>query len=161
MEQKKGLILAMLGSFLILIMNGCAGGPKIRPQRPNEGITIQTLQENWEDYDVYYSGYSVSTPTAILFDPKDNNMKIGGNRWTKINDKETLSKVLNTLPQFTYPSKIEGPDAQVYGYIYYTKREPGGVRSQRAALSMSDANTIMINFESISTGNGTFHAWSN
>ena len=160
MEQKKGLILAISGLFLIFIMNGCASGPKIRSQGPGGGITIQTLQENWEAYDIYYSGYSVSTPTAILFDPKDDNIKIGGNRWTKINDKATLSKVLNTLPQFTYPSKIEGPEAQLYGYIYYIKREPRGVWSQRATLSMSDPHTIIINFESLSPGRGTYSAWS-
>jgi hypothetical protein len=153
MKRNKVIVLAMW-AFLIFITNGCASGPKIKSQRPNDRISIQTLQKNWESYDVYYSGYSVSNSTGILFDPKDNVTKLGGNRWTKIEDHVTLSKVIETLPKFTYPDKIEGPNGEIYGYIYYLKREPRGVRSQRAVISMADANTIIINFESISTGNG-------
>lgn len=160
MEQKKGIALAILSFLIILIINGCVPGPKIKSQRSNVGISVQTLQENWESYDVYYSGWSIAEPTGILFDPKDDGMKIGGSRWTKINDQGTLAKVIDALPKFTYPSKIEGPDAQTYGYIYYIKREPGGVRSQRAVIAMGDANTIIINFETISTGRGISSTWT-
>lgn len=154
MKHIQSIALAFLILFLLVTLIGCAAGPKIRPLRGDERITIQSLVENWEDYDVHYSVYSISTPTGILFDPKDNDMKIGGNRWTKISDQETLSKVIDALPKFTYPQKIEGPDGLIYGYIYYIKREPKGVRSQRAVISMADANTIIIKFETISTGRG-------
>jgi hypothetical protein len=141
--------------LLLVILIGCAAGPKIRPLRGNERITIQTLVENWEDYDVHYSfAPGLSIYTGILFDPKNNGVKIGGSRWTKINDKETLTKVLDGLPKFTYPDKVEGPEGEIYGYIHYLKREPGGVRSQRAVISMADASTMIITFESISTGRG-------
>ena len=160
MKPKKALVLSCLVFSMILVINGCASGPKIRAQRPADRISIQTLQENWEDYDVYYADYSVSVPTAILFDPKNDSMKLGGNRWTKINDKEALSKVIEALPKFTYPDKIEGPEGQIYGYIYYIKREPKGVRSQRAVISMSGADSIVINFETISTGNGISSTWT-
>ena len=153
--------MAILIFFLFLILNGCAAGPKIKPLRPNERITIQTLVENWEKYDVHYSkAITVSLPTGILFDPKDNYVKIGGSRWTKINDKETLLKVIEELPKFTYPDKIEGPDGEIYGYIHYLKREPQGYRSQRAVISMADANTMIIKFKSVSTGRGTQSTWS-
>ena len=153
--------MAILIFFIFVILSGCAAGPKIKSLRPNERITIQTLVENWEDYDVHYSkALTVSLPTGILFDPKDNDVKIGGSRWTKITDKEILTKVINELPPFTYPQKIEGPDGQIYGYIHFLKREPQGVRSQRAVISMADANTIIINYETISTGRGTQHSFS-
>jgi hypothetical protein len=85
---------------------------------------------------------------------------MGGRFWTKINDKGTLSKVLEELPKFTYPDTIESPEGEIYGYIYYIKREPGGVRSQRAVIGMVDAHTININFESLSTWNVISTPWT-
>ena len=161
MKQIQSIALAVLIFFLLVVLDGCVSGPKIRPLRGDERITIQALEENWEDYDVHYSeAPALSIYTGILFDPKDNGVKIGGSNWKKINDKETLSKVLAGLPKFTYPDKVEGPEGEIFGYIYYLKRERWGVLSQRAVVSMADANTIIINYETISTGRGTQNAWS-
>ncbi len=149
MEQKKGQILLILTFSMVLIINGCAG-PKIRPQSTLDRINIQSLQENWEDYDVSYAGWSVTDPYGIMFDPKDNDIKLGGNRWKKIKNQETLAKVIDALPKFTYPSQIKGKDDKFFGYIYYIKKE--GWDTQRAVVKVVDDHTLTIDFETLNTG---------
>jgi hypothetical protein len=152
MKQQKGMILSILIFSIVLILNGCGTGPRIKRQRgPNERISIQELQENWEGYDISYAGWSDTDIYGIIFDPKDNDIKLGGNRWKKIKDQETRAKVFNSLPKkTTYPSKIEGPDDQFYGYILYIKRE--GAKTQRAVVKMVDDHTLTIDFETLNTG---------
>ena len=156
MKQQKGMILSILIFSMVLILNGCVTGPKIRAQRgPNERISLQDLQENWEAYDISYAGWSVTDFYGIMFDPKDSGIKLGGNRWKKIEDQETRAKVFNSLPKkTTYPSKIEGPDDQFYGYILYIKRE--GARTQRAVAKMVDDQNLTINFETVNTQSVTW-----
>ncbi len=38
----------------------------------DEKMTIQTLVERWQDYDVYYAGVHKQFASAVLFDPKDD-----------------------------------------------------------------------------------------
>ncbi len=155
MKPQKGMILSILIFSMVLIINGCAG-PKIRPQNLTDRISIQTLQENWEDYDVSYAGWSLTQPYGIMFDPKDNYITIGGNRWKKIKDQETMAKVIEALPEFTYPSQIKGND-QIIGYIYYIRKE--GVRTQRAVARVVDDSTLTINFETVNTQRVTHAAY--
>ncbi len=90
MKQQKGVTLSILIVSMVLIINGCATRPRIKPQRgPNERISLQELAQNWQDYDVSYAGWSVTDLYGIMFDPKDNSMKLGGNRWKKIEDQDT------------------------------------------------------------------------
>ena len=151
MKQQRGMILSILIFSMVLIIQGCATGPKIRAQRgSNERISLQDLEETWEEYDISYAGRSVTDFYGIMFDPKDDDIKLGGNRWEKIEDQETRAKVFDSLPNKTiYPSKIEGPDDQFYGYILYIKRE--GAKTQRAVVKMLDDKNLTINFETVNT----------
>ena len=158
MERQKSMILSILIFSMVLIINGCAG-PKIRPQRgPNERISLQTLIENWEDYDVSYAGWSITDLYGIMFDPKDNSMKLGGNRWKKIKDQETRAKVFDAAPEkIVYPSKIVGPDDEFYGYVLYIKRE--GSKTQRAVVRVVDDHNLTIDFETVNTQRVTHDAY--
>jgi hypothetical protein len=151
MERQKGMILSVMIFSLVLIVNGCATSPKIRPQRgQNERISLQDLVKNWQDYDILYAGWSVTDLYGIMFDPKNNDMTLGGSRWKKIEDQDTREKIFSQVPDKTrYPSRIVGPDDEFYGYILYIKRE--GAQTQRAVVRVVDDHNLTINFETYNT----------
>jgi hypothetical protein len=124
----------LLSTFLVaLIISGCVswqknyGKLKIIPKDQNE-ITIQNLIDKWDDYNIYYSdqydGFSVRSALGIMFDPKNNNTTLVGDRWKKVNDQNTLAEmtqwiVLNTQYE-PWLNEILGPDGRLYGYLYYS-----------------------------------------
>ena len=119
-----------LAGIVILIfafIMGCFGTHgKISKQTGTENkMTLAELRENWEEYTIYYSGRWDSRPAAIMFDPKNDDKKLVGNSWYKIEDQETLSETISTI-QHWYDSVrvdiIEGPDNQFFGYMYYPHR---------------------------------------
>ena len=159
MERQKGMILSILILSIVLIINGCGSGPRIKPQRGlDDRVSIQDLQKNWEDFDISYAGWSVTEIYGIMFDPKNNDTALGGSRWKKIEDQETREKIFGALAKKTiYPSKIEGPDDQFYGYIKYIKRE--GSKTQRAVVRVVDDHNLTIDFETVNTQRVTYAAY--
>jgi hypothetical protein len=159
MKQQKNMILSVLIFSMVLILNSCVTSPKIRPQRgTTERTSLQDLVKNWEDYDISYAGWSVTDLYGIMFDPKDNSMKLGGSRWKKIEDPETREKIFSQVPDKTrYPSRIVGPDDEFYGYILYIKRE--GAQTQRAVVRVVDDHNLTINFETYNTQRTTGAAY--
>lgn len=120
---------SMTTIFLVWVffISGCAlhtSYGKIRPQpRHGERVTIQELQKNWEDYTIHYAGLSVAAVAGIMFDPKNDNRTLTGNRWTKVEDQETLAELIGWMKAYTgyYPEVLEirGPDNDLYGYLFY------------------------------------------
>jgi hypothetical protein len=116
-----------LAGIVILIFTfimGCSGTyGKIRKQTGTEDkMTLAELRENWEEYTIYYSYRHDSRPAAIMFDPKNDDKKLVGDSWHKIEDQETLSETISIIQQRYDNAEveiIEGPDNQVFGYMYY------------------------------------------
>ncbi len=116
-----------LAGIVILIFTfimGCSGTyGKIRKQTGTEDeMTLAELRENWEEYTIYYSYRHDSRPAAIMFDPKNDDKKLVGDSWHKIEDQETLSETISIIQQRYDNSEveiIEGPDNQFFGYMYY------------------------------------------
>jgi hypothetical protein len=131
METKKYILLSVL--LIVLIISGCVswqknyGHLKIIPKDQNQ-VTIQKLIDKWDDYDIYYSdiydGYSVRSPLGILFDPKNNDTTIVGDRWKKVKDQKDLIEMTQWIYPTTefYPwlNEILGPDGRFYGYLFYS-----------------------------------------
>jgi hypothetical protein len=122
-----------LFALIALVIWGCVswqknyGKLKIIPKNSNE-ITIQNLIDKWDDYNIYYSdqydGFSVRSALGIMFDPKNNDTTLVGDRWKKVNDQNTLAEmtqwiVLNTQYE-PWLNEILGPDGRLYGYLYYS-----------------------------------------
>jgi len=85
-------------------------------------MTVVELRENLKEYTVYYSNRWNSRPSAIMFDPKNDDKKLVGDSWYKIEDQETLSKTIRKIQQKYNYARVEiikGPDNQVFGYMYY------------------------------------------
>ena len=127
-------IYRLLGVILIAVMvSGCASWQnnhgKIRNLKESQnGVNIQDLVDKWDDYNVYYSdhydGYNIRSPLGIMFDPKNNDTTLVGDRWKKVRDQKDLI----VMTQWIYPTtqyepwlnEILGPDGRFYGYLYYS-----------------------------------------
>lgn len=125
MNVKRYILLAIIGLFAAILISGCSGYGKLYPSRYDEKVTIQDLIENYEDYDVYFSGYDTDNPSGIMFDPRNDNRTLKpSDRWMKIEDQETASEVVGWIQIQDLPSyyvglrRILGPDDHLYGYLF-------------------------------------------
>lgn len=113
--------------MMVSLVSGCAwlkGYGKVRLSTEyGDGMTIQELQANWNHYNVYYAGMSTSNPAGIMFDPKNDGRELVGDRWVRVEDKETVSDIISWIKTYTqsYPRLhvLLGPDNQLYGYLFY------------------------------------------
>ena len=131
MEPKKYIFLSVL--LIALIMSGCVswqknyGRLKTMPDGPNQ-LTIQNLIDKWDDYHIYssdqYDGPGFRSPLGIMFDPKNNDTMLVGDRWKKVRDQKTLKDMTKRIFLATqrepWLNEILGPDGLVYGYLYYS-----------------------------------------
>ena len=113
--------------MMVSLVSGCAwlkGYGKVRLSTEYGDMTIQKLQSNWNHYNVYYAGMSTSNPAGIMFDPKHDGRELVGDRWVRVEDKETVSGIISWIKTYTqfHPRLhvLLGPDNQLYGYLFYT-----------------------------------------
>ena len=133
MNTAKYSYAAAIGILLMLLVAGCSGlmsYGKLRPAYgPGEALTIQDLTRNWRDYNVYYAalhaGVSIDHPSAVMFDPKNDDRTVNFSRWAKVESEETLAKLIDSIqtqpPVGGYYArlwKLLGPDGQLYGYLF-------------------------------------------
>jgi hypothetical protein len=127
MNAEKHVSLAVIGFVLIFLMSGCANYGKFRLESGQaEKMTIQELQENWDDYSICYADWrSVGWTGGIIFDPKKDDKTLVGDKWMKVEDEETLSQVITSIEaKNSYPRlyQILGPNNEFYGYMYLGPR---------------------------------------
>lgn len=123
MNSEKYVNLAGIGFVLIFLMSGCANYGKFRLESGRiEKMTIQELQENWDNYSIYYADWrGVGWPGGIIFDPKRDDKTLVGDKWMKVEDQETLTQVITSIEgKNGYPRlyQILGPNDEFYGYMY-------------------------------------------
>jgi hypothetical protein len=139
MDIKK---LAGLVILILILIMGCMGNyGKIRKQTGTEGkVTLSELRNNWNEYDIYFGRRSNRYADAIMFDPKNNNTRLSGDSWIKIEDQETLDKRIKDVHRvydWAGVYLIEGENNQVFGYMYY----PGYFH---VSVSIVDARTLYV-----------------
>lgn len=115
--------------LVCLAVSGCVFGPfnyaKVRNLSDDrKNITIETLTEAWKDYNIYYAGPGVRAPLGVVFDPKDNNTKLTGDQWKKVEDQKTLIELTRWIYPYTMHSprlvELLSPDDRFLGYLYYS-----------------------------------------
>jgi len=127
MDRNKYTYAGIIVFIVAFLISGCAsftGYGKVRPQPfRGERITIEQLEENWQDYTIRYAGLNVSNPLGIMFDPKNDETTLVGDRWIKVDDKETVSEIISWIKSYTEYNPqvwtILGPDNRLYGYLFY------------------------------------------
>jgi hypothetical protein len=125
MKMLKRLVFVSLIS-LFFVFVGCGTYGKLRLQSgPGETMTIHQLEENWEKYNILFTGVEPNVPSAIIFGRKDDDRIIIGERWWNLKDQKTLSETIGRIEAQTpfgpyYPRlwKMLGPDDHLYGYMF-------------------------------------------
>ena len=122
-------------------------------------VTIQDLIDKWEDYNIYYSdlydGYNPRAALGVMFDPKNDETTLVGDRWKKVSSQKDLIVITKWIYSNTqyepWLNEILGPDGRVYGYLYYSY---GGVTLKR----INDKTIYVFNLEGPNEeGNGVRH----
>jgi len=145
MNAEKYVNLAVIGFVLIFLMSGCANYGKFRLESGQaEKMTIQEFKERWNDYSIYYADWrSVGWTGGIIFDPKRDGKTLVGDKWMKVEDKETLSQVIASIEaKNRYPRlyQILGPNNEFYGYMYLGPRRD----SVNVFAKVIDSNSLRV-----------------
>jgi hypothetical protein len=132
------LFSALIGAAAVL--SGCTGF-EARLVRPSvDTPTIQDLLADHQYYDVYFAGRAVHLPTALAFDPREDDLKLAFHEyWMPVRDPRVTNEVIEwmALDHHYRPAlyQIMGKDGRFYGYLYcnetrfpITSPEPGVLR---------------------------------
>jgi len=119
--------------LIVLIISSCASWQKNSGKlrmihKSQNDVTIQNLIDKWDDYNIYYSdiydGYHPRAALGIMFDPKNNETTLAGDRWKKVKDQKDLIEMTKWIYSNTqyepWLNEILGPDGKFYGYLYYS-----------------------------------------
>jgi hypothetical protein len=141
MDRKRAVPLVM-GILFVLFMLGCAGygGLSYIEPGPNEKVTISSLVDNWQDYDVYVG----TLDSALMFGFKDRKKHIApASYWDSVKTKKELDKIVANIA--SQPSvgiywprlwKILGPEGHLYGYMF--------TAWNHAVVSKVNKNTLFV-----------------
>jgi hypothetical protein len=143
-NRKNAIFIGMTVLVLLGFLWGCAPYGKLRLQTgPGEKMTLEQLEENWQDYNVLFAGVHSKLPSAVLFDRKDDNITLTGDRWFRVQDKETLIDLIDWVKREPpigayYPRlwEMQGPDGSFYGYMF--------TAWTNAVMKVVDENTVMV-----------------
>ena len=118
----KGLVFT---GVIILSLSGCIGMGKygkLSIVSKGTAVKIQDFIDHWQDYDVYYAGLSYKSPSAVLFDLKEDGKRIMPDKWTHVTEKKALEEIVHWLDaNIDFPPslyRILGPDNRMFGYLY-------------------------------------------
>ena len=122
MAMNKFMTVTVISLFFVFGCSMLKDYGKLRIESGKEGINVQSLVEDWKDYSVYYAGLSAGNPSAVMFDPEDDDNKLVPDKWVFVEDKKRVSEVVHRLnADIENPPKlwrIMGPDNNLYGYMY-------------------------------------------
>ncbi len=116
----------MLFLGLAVFFTGCAG-LEGRLIHPSAGVKdIDSLIDDHENYRIYFAGRSVFLPTALAFDPKEDDLELTFHEfWIPVTSERMLKEIVKWLSVDPYlkPSlfDIVGKDGRLYGHLYGTE----------------------------------------
>ncbi len=108
-----------------LLVAGCvtlkSSGLFVAPGYKGDTITLKQIRDNLDNFDVFFMGLTEEMPTALLFDPKDDDKRVVGDRWEKVTNLDKIDDMIAFVKSFTEFDPrlfaVMGPDNQVYGYL--------------------------------------------
>jgi hypothetical protein len=126
MKSRKILVYSFLGIALLFLTTQCVSSPEdmgqVRPQmRDEKQMTIQMLEDNWQDYIIHKDGPTGGIPVAVIFDPKNDDKTIATYEWELVTDKQALLDAVGWIqsrPAEPKVNRIVGPNGELFGYVY-------------------------------------------
>jgi len=113
-----------VGLLLVFVAAGCVGPQggglyKAMSSQEKKGV-LQELKKNWQDYDVYCDG-PVTTPAALIFDPKNDDRNLIGYRYIKLSKESSVRTAIVWIEyQVQYNPllyRIFDEEKTFYGYV--------------------------------------------
>jgi hypothetical protein len=145
MNLKKGMVLFVVGFVLLYFISGCV--PSRAKIKRTRDVTLQDIVNEKDKYDIYYAGSS-SQPIGILVDPKNDDVKLVGDRWMKAEDEGTLSSLLEAVQGFSLNTVTDRSDGKLFGYFSKTKftvsSRPNRTSGYNPLAKIVDENTVNV-----------------
>jgi hypothetical protein len=124
--MKGSFAVVLVVAALVFAAYGCASYGTIRSQMVyGNRITVQDLVRDWQNYTIYFAGHGRGHPSAVLFEPTDDDIVMIANRWWKVEKYEVLIDLVDSIQRqlpigYYYPRLLEllGPDNHRYGYVF-------------------------------------------
>ena len=111
---------------------------------------LEELKKNWQNYDVHCDG-PVSTPGALIFDPKNDDRNLIGYRYNKLSKEENVRTAIvwiEFLVQYDpLLYRISDEEKNFYGYVLIAYHLPVPRRIDQKTLQLP-------HFESMFYGGG-------
>lgn len=89
---------------------------------------LSDLRQDWRNYSISYGGGSVGLASALIFDPKDDGRHLVGERYLKVEDEETLDRVISVIRSYVTftPTlyRIYGEEGELFGYVFTAHFRP-------------------------------------
>ena len=127
MKRVTVYVLVTASILVVALALGCAGTGGYGKLRVEEGgMTVETLVNNSQNYDIYWAGIDPSTAVAVLFDPKNDGKTLQvGARWTRVSDRDTVKRMAGVIKQTQegggFIAKLRvimNQDGATFGYVY-------------------------------------------
>lgn len=128
MKTSRFGILFLVLAFMTGLMAGCfANYARIKMTSGDHNATIAEIKENWQEYDIYYAGLSTGSPSAIMFGPRSDGLRLIGKKWMPVTDKSVMDEIIGWLNSYVnYPPtlyQIVSSQGVFFGYIYTSSTE--------------------------------------
>lgn len=142
MKVKTSIIL-IFGIGLALMVSGCAaptGAGRYKAlSTDEERRTLAELEKNWGSYDIYSDG-AVGPTAAVIFDPKNDDRKLTGNGYIKLDDEKSVKLAIQVIQSYLQYDprvfEITGDDGHFYGYVFLAYYLPVPSRVDERTLSL-------------------------
>jgi hypothetical protein len=124
MKSTKSVTLVVVVLFA-LGWAACAGTLGRWPYRVvsvhDKHTVLEELKRNWRDYNIYSDG-PVETTAAVVFDPKNDDRKLLGYRYVKVENQRNVEVAVNWIESYlTFnPTlyRIYDEEGRFYGYVF-------------------------------------------
>ena len=123
---------AVIAIIALIFAFSCAtpkGSPRFEPvAHRDKGEALSDLRQNWRNYSISYGGGSVGLASVLIFDPKDDGRRLVGERYVKVEDDETLDRVISVIQSYVAftPTlyRIYGEAGELFGYVFTAHFRP-------------------------------------
>jgi hypothetical protein len=134
---------AFVWLILVTVVAGCTGFKATGLYEPmssqEKKKVLEELKKNWQDYNVYCDG-PISTPGAVIFDPKNDDRNLIGYRYNKLSKEESVRTAIVWIEfQLNYYPvlyRIFDEEKNFYGYVLIARDLPAPKRVDQKTLEL-------------------------